>query len=220
MGETSLHAAIKEWYARPGDQLEFEVDGYVVDVVRGKTLIEIQTRNFSAIKNKLKDLTECHPVRLVYPVSQIKWIIRLDRDGERARSKRRSPKKGRVEDLFYELVYLPSLVMRPTFSLEVLLIHSEEVLIDDNRGSWRRRRWSIHDRHLLQVVDSRIFSTPQDFMDLLPESLPDYFTTKDLARSLKIRRSLAQKMAYCLQHMGKVKVSGKKGRWHLYTCNV
>jgi len=32
---------LKQWYARPGDQLEVELDGFIVDIVRGEQLIEI-----------------------------------------------------------------------------------------------------------------------------------------------------------------------------------
>ena len=66
--EKSLHAALKDWYASPGDLTEHPVDGYVVDLVRGNELIEIQTRNFAAIKRKLSQLLEEHPVRLVHPI--------------------------------------------------------------------------------------------------------------------------------------------------------
>ena len=65
MGEKSLHDSVKTWYSREGDEIEKEVDGYVVDVVRGDLLIEVQTANFSAIKNKLRRLVRDHPVRLV-----------------------------------------------------------------------------------------------------------------------------------------------------------
>src|SRR5688572_30856194 len=41
--------------------------------------------------------------------------------------RRKSPKKGRVEDLFWELVSIPQLLMNPNFSLEVLMISGEEV---------------------------------------------------------------------------------------------
>jgi hypothetical protein len=49
--ETSLHSALKAWYARPGDRFEVFIDGFYIDIVRSELLIEIQTRNFSAIKN-------------------------------------------------------------------------------------------------------------------------------------------------------------------------
>nr|MBC8498483.1 hypothetical protein [Candidatus Bathyarchaeota archaeon] len=138
MGEKSLHDSVKLWYSREGDEIEKEVDGYVVDVVRGDLLIEVQTANFSAIRDKLRRLVRAHPVRLVHPISERKWIVRVDGDGETVLSRRRSPKRGRIEDVFYELVYVPDLLAEENMSLEVLLVHSEDVLIDDGRGSWRR----------------------------------------------------------------------------------
>ena len=217
MGEKTLHATIKKWYARPGDRLEAEVGRYVIDVVRGDTLIEIQTRNFSALKTKLEALSQHHRVRLVHPISQMKWIVRLDTDGETVLSRRRSPKKGRLEDLFHELVYIPSLLERSSFSLEIMLIHSEEVLINDRRGSWRRRYWSVHDRRLLKVVDQVTYSAPSDFLSMLPADLPIKFSTRDLAEMLNIRPRLAQRMAYCLRHMGVIDMQGKRGRSLLYS---
>ena len=53
--EKSLHLSIKQWYAVPGDRLEVKVDKYIIDLVREDSLIEIQTRNFSAIGKKLRD---------------------------------------------------------------------------------------------------------------------------------------------------------------------
>ena len=51
--EGSLHASLKEYYARPGDMVEASVDGYVIDVVQEDRLVEIQTANFGALKGKL-----------------------------------------------------------------------------------------------------------------------------------------------------------------------
>jgi hypothetical protein len=216
MGETSLHEAVKRWYAQPGDRLEAWVDGYLIDIVRDDRLIEIQTGNFSAIKAKLEDLVRQHQVRLVHPIAQTKWIVRLDARGGRV-SRRRSPKRGRVEDLFLELVYIPHLMEDPKFSLEALMVHSEEELIDDGRGSWRRRRWSVHDRLLLDVVGRATFSAPADFKKLLPEALPEEFTTRELADILGLRANIAQKMTYCLRHMDVLDTIGKRGRARLYS---
>ncbi len=216
MVEKSLHEAVKRWYARSGDSLETVVEGYVVDVVRGDLLVEVQTGNFSALKEKLGDLTRSHRVRLVHPVPSTKWIVRLSQNGEEL-SRRRSPKKGRVEEVFYELVYLPEIVAEPNLSLEVLLVEAEEVLIDDGRGSWRRRWWSVHDRRLLRVVERTVFHEPQDFLELLPEGLPERFTVKDLAERKHLRSNLAQKMAYCLRKMGATEVVGRRGRALLYS---
>jgi hypothetical protein len=213
--EQSLHNQLKEWYTGEGAAVEAPVDGYVVDVVRDGLLIEVQTGNFSAIKDKLRDLLGKHRVRLVHPVPRIKWIIRLDGDGAPV-SRRRSPKRGRVEEVFSELVYIPEICETSGFELEVVLVDAEEYLIDDGRGSWRRRRWSIHDRKLVDVVESHVFKCPKDYLDLLPEGLPQEFTARQLAKTSRLRIRLAQKMVYCLRRMKVLEVRGRKGRANLY----
>ena len=219
MTEQSLHNQLKEWYTREGAEAEATVDGYVVDVVRDGLLIEVQTGNFSAIKDKLRALLGGHRVRLVHPVPRVKWIVRLDGEGAQV-SRRKSPKRGRVEEVFYELVYIPEICGSEGFELEVALVDAEEYLIDDGRGSWRRRGWSIHDRRLVEVVERRIFSSPMDFIDLLPEGLPPEFTARHLAKAAGLRVRLAQKMVYCLRRMKVIEVSGRKGRANLYKVSL
>jgi hypothetical protein len=209
--EGSLHDSVKQWYFQQGDRLEEWIDGYLIDLVRGDQLIEVQTGNFSAIKEKLADLVQRHLVRVVYPVSALKWIVRLNKKGEQV-SRRKSPKKGRVEELFSELVYIPQMIGNSNFSLEVLMVTSEEILIDDGRGSWRRRRWSISDRKLLDVVGRETFREPLDFLRLVPKNLPDEFTTKEMAKSMGIKTRLANKMTYTLRNSGLIHAIGKKGR--------
>ena len=125
LNERPLHAALKAWYAQPGDSFEVSVDGFVIDIVRGDLLIEIQTRHFSAMKRKVTKLVANHVVRLVYPIAQEKWIVRLAKDGSGGvLGRRRSPKRGSVESVFGELVSFPKLLANPSFSVEVLLIFS------------------------------------------------------------------------------------------------
>lgn len=217
--EYSLHSTLKEYYSRECDSVEVEVSDYVVDVAREGILIEIQTGSFSNIRDKIVELIDDSQVRLVYPISFIKWIVRLDRDSETVLSRRRSPKRGRLEEVFYELVYMPKLIENKNLELEVLLINSEEYLINDGRGSWRRRGWSVHDRKLVDVLGREIFEEPKDFARLLPEALPFRFTARELRRAAGISANLAQKMVYTLRHMGVLSLDGRKGRAYLYAKN-
>lgn len=217
--EKHLHAALKRWYAQPGDRLEESVDGYVVDLVRGDLLVEIQTRNFGAIRRKLIGLTDSHRVRLVYPIAREKWIVKMARDGRTVAGRRKSPKRGRVEQLFQELVSLPQLLCNDRFSLEVLLIQEEEVRRPRARR-WRRKDWQTQERRLLRVLDRRLFGTPADLAALIPPELAEPFTTADLASAAAIPRWLAQKMTYCLRQMGAVEVRGKQGNALLYARNT
>jgi hypothetical protein len=223
LNEKSLHAALKQWYARPDDLIEVSVDGFTVDIVRDDLLIEIQTRNLSAIKRKLTTLVEQHPVRLVYPIAQEKWIVRQSKNGRRVLGRRKSPKRGTVELVFEELVSIPQLLAHSNLSLDVLLIQEEEVRRYDGThnpqgafGSWRRKGWVTHERRLLQVVGQRLFETPKDMLALIPTTLPEPFTTTDLAEATGQPLWLAQKMAYCLREMGAIAVMGKRGRGILY----
>lgn len=217
LGEKSLHAALKAYYAQPCDLLEYSLAGYVVDIFRPQDsqCIEIQTRGLGRLKRKLAVLLERGPVRLVYPIAQERYIVRIDAAGE-VLSRRKSPKRGTLFHLFPELVGLPALAVHPNFSLDIPLIAEEEFWMDDGRGSWRRQRWSIYDRHLLQVFQTVSLVTPADFAALLPADLPEVFDTQDLAQAIRLPRRAAQKTAYCLREMAAIQVAGKRGRAVLY----
>jgi hypothetical protein len=217
LNEKPLHAALKEWYARPDDRFEVPVDGFVVDIVRGDLLVEVQTGNFSGIKRKLAVLAARHPVRLVYPIAREKWIVKLAPNRRDRVSRRKSPKRGAVEHVFKELVSFPQLLSDPNFSLDVLLIQEEESRRYDGKRGWRRKGWVTHERRLLEVVGRRLFETPADMGALLPSSLTEPFTTAELAAAIARPRWLAQKMAYCLREMGEIAQVGKRGKAILYT---
>lgn len=221
LNEKPLHAALKSWYGREGDRFEVRVDGFFVDIVRPQEgqadlLVEIQTKNLFAMKRKLARLVETHPVRLVHPIGEEKWIVRLGDDGG-VLGRRRSPKRGTVEAIFGELVSFPRLMLHPNFTLEVLLVREEEVRVRDETVNWRRRGWATSERRLLEVVGSRVFEGPGDLLALVPASLPDPFTPVQLARALDRPAWLARKMTYCLREMGALAPAGKKGRSNLFS---
>ncbi len=216
LSERSLHAALKEWIAEPGDELEKKVGGYVVDIVRDGQLIEIQTRHFHAIRRKLKALVKDHPVRLVYPVVTRKWIVKIAGDGETQLERRRSPQRNSIYTVFRELVSFPALVSHPNFTIEVVFVHIDEVRVDDGQGSWRRGGWSIVDQKLVEVEDQVRLASVKDWLTLIPGDLEDPFTTRDLSQAIGERLRLAQSMAYCLYEMGAVERVGKRGNAYLY----
>lgn len=216
LNEQHLHASLKSWYAQPGDRFEVLVDGFLVDIVRDDLLIEVQTKNFAAIKRKLKGLVSDHQVRLVYPVIRQKWIVRLDGDGARL-GRRKSPRRGMLTDVFQELVSFPELVRHHNFSLEILSIDEEEVRYRNEDRRWRRRGWAIQERRLLDVVGQSLIETPADIATLTPPGLTEPFTTADLATAIGRPRWLAQKMTYCLRAIGCITAVGKQGNAVLYT---
>ncbi len=200
--------------------MEVPVDGFVIDLVRGdrvrgETLVEFQTGGFSALRRKLPALLERHAVHLVTPIAVARHILKVDSSGELL-SQRRSPKRGRVEDVFAELVSIPTVLNHPRFTLEVVLVELEEIRVRGPARAFRRRGWIVTGRALRKVLDCVSVSTAAHALALLPNGLPDTFTTAEIAESGSLPRRLAQQMAYCLLALGSIERVGKRGNAHCY----
>lgn len=206
--EKSLHSSIKQWYVTVGDRFEVKVDKYVIDLVREDSLIEIQTKNFSAIGKKLRNLVKYNKVMLVHPIAIEKYIVTTDIANE-VISRRKSPKKGKLMDLFDELIRIPDLMAEENFILEILMTKEEEIRCKDGKGSWRRKGISIKDRKLLEVTQKVTFKGKKDFLIFLPDELPQNFTNKHLAKTLKVTIYKARKITYCFRKMNLIREVGK-----------
>ena len=215
--ESSLHSSIKDWYRHEGDRLEAKVDGYVIDILRGDLLIEIQTANFSAIKTKLLHLLNRHRVRLVYPIAIQKWIIHKSSSSEDTFGRRKSPKRGCLTDVFNELIRIPSLFSNGNLSIEVLMIEEEEIWRNDGKGSWRRKGASIEDKKLIRVLETKIFENKTDFLNFLPKDLQDPFSNRNLAENLGIHINQSRRMTYSLRKIGAIVQVGKDRNQMLFT---
>jgi len=214
--ERHLHASLKRWYALPGDQVELAVDGYVVDLVRGELLIEIQTRGFAGMPPKvLALLASGHRLRVVHPIAVDRWIVQVDDDGQFL-GRRRSPRHGDLVDLAAELVTFPELLDDPGFEIEVLLTREEEVRRHDPKRCWRRHGWTVVERRLIDVLDRVTLARPGDLTRWLPETLSEPFTTAELAVALHRPRRTAQQLTYCLRRLGVIEAIGTHDRSAAY----
>jgi hypothetical protein len=215
LNEQPLHAALKRWYARPGDVLEAALDGYVVDLLRSNHVIEIQTGNFAAIRRKMRTLSRHYSVTLVYPVAYERWIVKLPTKTCGQPVRRKAPRRQRTDQLFQELVSFPDLLRCPNFAIEIVRIQAEEVQRYDRRHG--KRGWVIVERRLLGVLGRHLIATPSDLWSLLSWELPEPFQTIHLACVLNRPRWFAQKVAYCLRESGASTAIGKVGNALVYS---
>jgi len=204
LNEKPLHAALKRVIAEPGDRFEVRVGRFVVDVLRGSQIIEIQTGATSVLRRKLTELLGRHAVRLVIPLAARKDILRIDNAGALV-TKRRSPKRLGILDAFDALVALRTLLGDPNFSIEVLLIHEEEVRRPRAPRGRRRKDWEVDERRLVEVLDRISFDHPGDYLAAIPATVSEPFTTADLADALGRSRRHAQLIAYCLREIGSIR---------------
>jgi hypothetical protein len=203
LNESPLHAALKKLYGRPGDRYEVPLEGFVIDLVRGEELVEVQTGSFFPLRPKLERLLDHHPMRIVHPVPAERRIVRLNDQGQVV-SHRKSPLKGTFFDVFEHLVSFPTLLTHPNFTLEVLLCREEQ-----HRAPKRPKT-----RHLVEILDRLELTCAADVAALIPTQDP--FTTASLATALRCARHLAQRFVYCLKALDLVQLLGKEGRTPVY----
>jgi hypothetical protein len=219
LAEGPLHAAVKQWLARPGDRFEVPVGRFVVDLVRADgELVEIQTGGFGPLGPKLDALLDGHRIRIVHPVPAERRIVRVDADGV-VLSERRSPRSASALEVFDRLVAFPSLLGHPHLVVEVLLCREDHVRAPapSRTAGNRRRRTDPGTRHLDGVLGRHELRQPTDALALLGADLPDGpFSTRDLATLLGAPVVLTQRVVYCLRLMELLAPAGRVGRTPTY----
>lgn len=217
--ETTLHKQLKDHYCGPKSEIEVSVDGYRIDIVDGKRLIEIQRSGLSSIRDKIQKLLKNkHPVEVVKPLVVRKRLIKLSRKNGKVIDERWSPKVGGPLDIFDELLYFTRVYPHPNLKLICPLIEIEEIRYPGH-GRRRRRRandFQVKDRTLTKINGSATYRTVTDLHRLLPRRLPKTFDTGELAEKLGVKRFIAQRIAYCLRKTGSAKQVGKRGNAILY----
>ena len=136
--ETSLHRELKQLYADSPDDVEVRVGSFRVDAIAGDELIEIQHAGLAAIRDKIQRLLRKHQVRVVKPIVASKLLVKRKSRRGKVVERRKSPKRGRLLDLFDDLVHFTSVFPHPRLTLEILLVEVEEWRCP---GHGRRRRW-------------------------------------------------------------------------------
>lgn len=207
--ESSLHKTLKNLYAiQNNGKTEIQFDGYIYDVItEDGSIIEIQTKNLSKLMAKLSDsLNKGYKIKLVHPVIITKRILTYD-SNENLISDRKSPKKGSIYDIFKELTGIYPILLHKNFTLEILEITMIEKRLKleqkdllPSKKSRFKRDWKKIDKSLDQIVKITEFKTKQDYIDLLPDTLPDEFSSKNLTECLKKTEGLPR-TAYNQAHL-------------------
>jgi hypothetical protein len=214
--ESDLHHQLKQHFATDGALFEHTIDGYVIDLYQNNQLFEIQTGNFSSIKKKLAILIESHQVNLIHPIIQNKTIRKISSDGV-VISQRKSPRHGTIYDLFKQAIYIPHLLLHPSLNIITQTIDLTETWCDDGQGSWRRKHFSIQNKHITSFAHTSTLNNAQDYLNLLPFPPSQTFTNKQLAQSLKLDQRIIQKFTYTLRAVNLLEVVGKEGRALLFS---
>ncbi|MEL6105683.1 MAG: hypothetical protein AAFU85_06600 [Planctomycetota bacterium] len=216
--ETSLHQHLKLHYAGNEEGCtEVPLGSYRIDVVRGDELIEIQCASLSAIRTKIRSLLKRHVVRVVKPVVLRTRIAKKQTASGKVVSRRMSPKRGDVLDLFDDLIYFTRVFPHENLVLEVALVHVEQIRVPRRgRRRWRQREYKVQDIGLEKLDSTLELRSPSDLLNLVQLQSDTDFNTADIAASTGKPLWFAQKIAYVLKHTSAIEAVGRKRSGILY----
>jgi hypothetical protein len=216
--ETSLHRDLKALHGGKDVRFEVPLGPHRIDVVCDGRLVEIQVASLAAIRDKVRILLKKHRVIVVKPIVVRKTLVKRAKENGPVTSRRLSPKRGTILDLFDELVHFSRVFPHNRLTLQVPLIDIEEWRYPGHgrRRRWRQNDYEVEDQKLIAVHQTHEFRTPADLAGLVRCPLPHPFHTGQLAQSLGVDRWTAQRIAYCLRQTGAAREVGKQGNARLY----
>lgn len=214
LGEKTLHSVLKNYYdSRPQNQ-EVKVGRYVADILNGDGIIEIQTRSFNTLRKKLSCFLESYPVMVVHPIAHTKWIYWIDPESGEVTKKRKSPKCGQVLDAVGELYKIKPFLTHPNLTFCAALVDLEEYRFLNGWSSDRKKGSTRCERIPTGLWKEVVFN--RHYRNMLPQGLPEKFTSKDLSRAAKISMKKAQTALNILHATADVRRVGKQGNAYLY----
>ena len=216
LSEKTVHAILKNYYEPDEDRQEIPIENYVADIYSDGEIIEIQTRQFNKLRDKLQTFLSLYPVTVVYPIPREKWLIWIDEESGELSKKRKSPAKGNPYVAFAELYKSKMYLKDYNLRLRLVLIDMEEYRLLNGWSKDKKKGSTRYDRIPTQLVEEVEINCPEDYMQFVPYELEDDFTTKDFAKAAHIPVNLAQTVLNILFFVGTVERVGKQGRAYLY----
>lgn len=216
LSEKTVHAVMKNFLEPDESYHEIKIEGYFADIAREGNIIEIQTRSFNALRNKLEVFLKRGSVTVVYPIPYIKWLCWINEETGEVSKRRKSPKKGCIYESFFELYKIKQYLTDPNFHLELVLINLEESRLLNGWSQDKKKGSTRYDRIPTELKEEIFIDSPQDYGKLIPDGLGENFTVKEYKEAAKVSSNIAGKALNVLKYVGAVEQVGKRGREYVY----
>ncbi len=232
LSEKTVHAVLKCYLDPDEDHHEIPLGSYVADIYRAhppvdpktgereSTVIEVQTRAFSRMKGKLTEFLQGETVTIAHPIIRKKTLVWIDPETGEITERRKSPKKENYYTVFQELYSIRDYLKHPNLRIKLIFMEAEEYKILDGYGAQRKHHATKYDRIPTALLEEIDLLCPEDYMQFLPENIPDRFTAADFAKIVKISKRDAGFVLGTLRILGIIDKIGKAERGaYLYRCN-
>lgn len=216
LGEKTMHAVLKNYFEPSEERQEIKIGTYFADICTGDKIIEIQTRQFNKLRNKLEVFLQEYEVTIVYPVAMKKWLYWLDKESGEVSKGRLSPKKGTAYEVFKELYRIKGFLKHPNLHIHVMLMEVEEYRYLDGWSKDKKKGASRCDRIPTAILDEAMLFCPDDYRKMVPETVSETFDSRIFAKEAHLNRGGAQLVLNILYEVGAVERIGKNGNAFLY----
>ncbi|MBE6846594.1 MAG: hypothetical protein E7503_00455 [Ruminococcus sp.] len=213
--ERTLHLALKYYFAPDPLTHEQSVGGFVADAVTEDGVIEVQTRSFIRLKEKLRAFLEVCPVTVVHPIAAPRWVVWVDENGV-VQSRRRSPKKESVYTVLSEIYSLRELIGHPGLRFALCSVEVEQYRCMNGYGKQKKIRGEHIDRVPIALHGIQMLETPVDYLGLLPCTLPDTFVAAEAAAGCSCGETEARMLLNLLERLGMTEKIGKRQKCNLW----
>lgn len=216
LSEKTVHAVLKNYYAPNESWHEQRVANFVADAYTGTEIFEIQTRNFGALRRKLDAFLPLCDVTVVYPVAHSKYLRYIDKESGEISARRKSPKTGTPYAVFPELYRIKPYILHKHFHLKISLLDVEEYRFLDGWSADKKKGASRQDALPLALWNEIVIDSVKDYSALIPQNLPQSFSTKDFKAAAHVSQPLACTALNILYAVKAVVRTGKQGNLYLY----
>ncbi len=216
LSEKTVHAILKRYYAPDEDMHEIPIENFVADIYTGKEIVEIQTRQFDKMREKLAVFLKLYPVTVVYPIPREKWLIWIDEESGALSNPHKSPVKGSAYMAFAELYKIKMFLKEPNLHFKFVLLDMEEYRLLNGWSRDKKRGSRRYDRLPFRLVEEIAVDCPKDYMQFIPYDLEEPFTSAQFAKAAHIKSPLARTVLNILTYLDCVERTGKEGNNYLY----
>lgn len=188
----------------------------MADIADESGITEIQTANFGKMRKKLELFLANSPVRLVYPVAKVKWIVWLNQETGEVSQRHKSPKRNSEYQVFREIYSLGDLIFHPNFRLTLALLETEELRLLNGWSKNKKSGASKHEAFPLRLLGEIELRTALDYLQFIPKSLPESFTSRDFQKAARLSEKQTFYCINALRKFNQIEQIGKEGRAYLY----
>lgn len=213
LSEKSLHKIIKNLYEGDISKQEIKIGKYYVDICRNDEIIEVQTKQFNKLRDKLTYLLSLNKyhINIIYPVFRSKMLYFIDDLGEITGPKK-SPKKLKFPECFYELYKIKTFLNNPNICITLLVFD-----INEYRVKGKSRNGIVcYDRVPTNLVEEIKLDSKDKYLKLLPSGLNETFTASDVSKLTKCAIRYVNNMLNVLRYLGVIEVACKESRKYVY----